>query len=326
MWGNSLGWMISACIAIAMGAWLWLLAASATPVPPTAFTKDPQNLAAMALPPVPDGALPPRQSCDAGPLYRQAIEMYQAERTIYEDFSRLGKLSSPDVAKLKAIDLLVQAAKCDEMKLFTPRPQELITYANMKPPLEALQHLSVVCVDRLGLLNEKANQRDKAMQYYQAGLAMGRHLTNERLTYGEFQLGLELLSKSSVAVSRLAAAMGNDALASSLRNYDGQRIGYVEQRVAPMVRILRSIDPNIVGRHSGDVFEIAQRSQERMWRVEALMSTGRVRHFAGAGGTKGNQRFANGLLMRTAENDADPIIRFAASAGRDLTVEQHRAQ
>ena len=327
MWGNSVGWILSGVIAVAMGALLWFLAASSAPTPPTALSQDPQTFAVIEFPAPPASAFPaPRADCDAGELYRQAIEAYHANRTIYEDFSRLGTLKSPNIEKLGAIDLLVQAARCNDMKLFATQPKELINYARSRPALEALDTLGKVCVDRLGLLNQRAENHDLAMKYYQAGLALGAHLCNERLTYDELQLGLELVSKSSAAMARVAEARGDSDLAAALRNYDAQRLSYVQQRIHPMARVIRSIDPKIVGRHTGDVFEIARRSDERLWRVEALLAAGRVRFFVGTGGTSGNQRLANELLRTIAEADPDPTIRTAAATARYLTVEEHRMQ
>ena len=326
MWGNSVGWIISAIITLAMAGWLWFLSVSTAPTPPTAFSSDPQNLAAIELPAPPADALPPREPCDAGPLYRQAIDAYHANRTIYEDFSRLGTLNSANATKLDAIELLVQAAKCDDMKLFSPQPRELINYQRTRPPLEALEALGRVCVDRLGLLNQRAGNHDAAMKYYQAGLAMGVHLCDERVTYDELQLGLDLVSKSSAGMARLAETRGNTDLAAALRDYDAQRIAYVQQRIHPVARVLRTIEPKIVGRHSGDVFVMAQNANERMWRIEAMLAAGRMRFFAGEGGTAGNQRVASELVRTAAESEPDATVRAAAVAAMNLTVEEHRMQ
>lgn len=326
MWGNSLGWLISACLAVALGGWLWMVATGSSPTPATAFGTNPQTLAALALPALPEAALGPREHCDAGPLYRRAIAGYEADRTIYEDFSRLGKLTSKDVPRLQAIEWLVEASKCDDMKLFATSPGELVTYARTKKPLEALEVLSRVCVDRLGLLNQKAGKPDEAMKYFRAGVALGNHLCNERITYAELQLGMEILSKSVAAMASAAQQNGDADLAKALLDYSMKRQAYVTQSIDPILRVVRTIDPKIVGKQTGDVFEIAQHSKERMWRVEAIFAAGRVRYFAGEGGTAGNQRFANEMLRKMAEEDSDPVIRLAAEKARDLTVEEHRMQ
>ena len=105
-----------------------------------------------------------------------------------------------------------------------------------------------------------------------------------------------------------------------------QRLAYIQENIDPVLHIVRSIDAKVVGEHTGDLFELAKRSRERMWRVEAILALGRVRFFAGEGGTAANQRNAMRILRDLAENDPDPIIRTAATAARDLTVEQYRVQ
>jgi len=61
-------------------------------------------------------------------------------------------------------------------------------------------------------------------------------------------------------------------------------------------------------------------------RARALLALGRVRFLAGEGGTAATQRAATRVVTDLAANDPDPVIRAAAAAARDLTVEQHRMQ
>jgi hypothetical protein len=323
MWGNSLGWTISAALVVLCGAWLYIIANASKQTPPTDFSRDERNFAALALPAPPSEAFPPAKTgIDATSLYRQAIELYLGDRTTYDDFARRGKLDSPDVAKLQAIDLLVEAAPAREVKLFTSTPAEIVSYKRDKIPLDALKTLGQVCIDRLGLLNQRAGKSDEAMKYYQAGIALGWNLAIERLTYEELALGMELIAKSSAGMARLE----RNGLSAALREFDRQRIDYQRDHLDPTLRITRAFDAKIVGERTGDVFELAKRSQERMWRVEAILALGRVRHFAGEGGTRANQASADVIVRDLAVNDPDPIIRTAAAAARDLTIEEHRMQ
>jgi hypothetical protein len=108
--------------------------------------------------------------------------------------------------------------------------------------------------------------------------------------------------------------------------FDQQRQQLVKEQVDPVLRVVRSIDPKVVGTHAGDVFELAKRSKERMWRAEAILALGRLRFFAGDGATASDQREATRLVTELAESDPDPIIRAAAIAARDLTAAKHRMQ
>ena len=105
--------------------------------------------------------------------------------------------------------------------------------------------------------------------------------------------------------------------------YFARRIAFAKG-LESTLRVVQAFDAKTVGTHTGDLFELAKRSKERMWRVEALMALGRVRYFAGTGGTAANQRVAMALLREIAEEDEDYVVRTAAGAARNLTVEEHR--
>ena len=75
MWGNALGWILSLLIVAATAAGLVLLERHLADVTPTTdLMRDPAMLAPVALPVAPSAVLAPRDPCDAGPMYRQAIE------------------------------------------------------------------------------------------------------------------------------------------------------------------------------------------------------------------------------------------------------------
>jgi hypothetical protein len=326
MWGNSLGWGISVVIALAAAGLVALLGQGSNTTPGTAFSNDVVNFQPLRPPTLSGAAAMPNETCDAGLLYRQAIDAYLANRALYDDFAGIGKLDSPKVKQLTAIDFLIDASKCGNMSLFTSRPQELVTYAHDKSSLDALEMLGRVCIDRLALLNQRAERPAAAMQFCGAAMALGNHLVAERLSYAELDLGLRLLAKSTPMMIKLAEQAGESDRATALKEFDAARLAMFREQVEPVAAFVRSIDPRVVGSRSGDVFALAERSKERMWRVEAVLALGRVRFFAGAGGTAANQRAAMQRVRKMAEDDPDPIVRIAAAAARDLTVEQYRSQ
>jgi hypothetical protein len=76
-----------------------------------------------------------------------------------------------------------------------------------------------------------------------------------------------------------------------------------------------------VGRdHAGDVFHIARSAKDRMWRVEAILKLGRMRYNAAR---LADQQAATRALEELSD-DADPVIRAAANAARNLTVQEYR--
>lgn len=328
MWGNSLGWSISAVLVLLTGALVYVTMSAARPARATAWSDDPRHFDAIELPAPPPGALPPPSTsdADAGNFYRRAIDAVLVSRTIYERFAESGTLASPEAQQLNAIELLVQGSACRRMTLFASRPDQVINYDHQKPAIDALRLLGRVTLDRLGLLSQRAGRADDAAKYYRAGFALGWHLSQERVAYAELDVGLELLAKSAPALARLAEEAGRTEEAAALLDFDARRAAITSERIDPVLRVARNIDPKIVGAQAGDLFELSTRSKERMWRAEAVLALGRLRYFAGAGGTVGTQRAANRRVTEMAKDEPDPIVRAAAKAARDLTPEQHRMQ
>jgi hypothetical protein len=326
MWGNRLGWMISGAITAGVVVLVVLVDGSAARTATTAFSSDGRNFQQLLPPGPPPALMPPTQPCDGGPLVRQAIAMYLQNRPLYDDFAAIGKLGSPKVDQLAAVDKLVEASGCGRMTLFADRPESIVNFQHTRSDLDALSQLGTVMIDRLALLNARAARPAAAGRYAMAGLTLGLHLCRERLTYDELALGLELIGKSTPVLARLADEAGEADRAAAWRAYGAQKVAFFNEQIDPVARFARSIDPRIVGLRTGDVFELAKRSKERMWRVEAILSLGRVRYFAGESGTAANQRAALALAKNVAQNDPDPVVRAAAKAARDLTIEEYRVQ
>ena len=314
MWGNTKGWTIAVLWVALCCAWLYFLAHASAVTPPTAFSADAENFAPITLPTPPaDLFVPASANIAAAALYRRAIAEYNDHPGLYENFAALGTLESPTAVKLEAIDLLVKASAARDIKLFTPAPDELLKFSHSKPPLDALRILSRVCIDRLALLNQRAGNAGDATKYYKAGFALGWNLSNERLTYEELQLGDEIVSESCAGLASLDEKSGQLDQAAAIRVFASKLAAEVERHVDPILPVVRNVDAKVVGARTGDVFELARRSHERMWRIEAIFAVGRIRYFAGDSGTAANQRVATQLLRRIAGDDPDGIVRRAAT-------------
>ena len=258
MWGNALGWILSLLIVAATAAGLVLLERHLADVTPTTdLMRDPAMLAPVALPVAPSAVLAPRDPCDAGPMYRQAIERVLADRDAYERFATDGR-GSDEASGLGALDLLVGAGVCSQMTLFAAAPAEVVNYG-VKPELQALR-VAGMCSVRLGLLLSRENESEQAAKHHDAAFALGARLYEERLVLDEMLVGLELMSAA-------ARAMGDRnpqarVFLSAYQDYD-------RAHIAPLRRAIGSIDPGVIATHSGDVFHIARHARDRMWRVEA---------------------------------------------------------
>ena len=309
MWGNALGWTISLLIVVATAAGLVFFERHlANLTPTTDLVRDPAALAPIELPVAPTSVLPPSDSCDAGPIYRQAIEEVLAHLDDYERFAAHGR-TSDEAKRLSAIELLTTASGCSQMSLFTRAPAEVIDYGP-KPELQAIR-LAGRCANRLGMLYARENRPDEAAKFHDAAFALGARLYEERLVLDELLAGLELMSESARAMAPRREA--SRSFVTAYQQYD-------RTRIQPLRRAIGSIDPGVIEQHSGDVFHVARHAKERMWRVEAILKLGRMRYNAAR---VADQQGANRLLERLGD-DPDPVIRAAAHAAKNLSIERYR--
>ena len=319
MWGNALGWTISLVIVAITAAALLLFQrhlANVTPV--TEFARDAARLGPIALPDDPAALLPPADNFDAGPIYRQAIEVVLADSDAYEDFATSGR-NSERARDLAALELLRSAARCAQMSLFTGAPDELIRYGR-KPELHAI-HLAGKSANKLGALLTYEKRFDDAIAQHEAAFALGARLYEERLTLDELLAGLELMSEAAGGIAAASAQAGDEERARAFSDFRSRYGAYHRSRIQPLQRVVSSIDPGVIAQHSGDLFYVAQDAQERMWRIEAILALGRLRFNAAR---LADQRAAERFLERLSQTDPDPLIRAAATAARKLTVEKYR--
>jgi hypothetical protein len=318
MWGNALGWCISAVMVVATaGGITWLNRNMESISSRTAFSRDSDNGAAIALPVAPLTVLPGMtEPTDAGPIYRRAIEAYQKDPATYGRFSRAGRVN--DVIDVPAIRILTEATNCSGATIFSDEPAQVVNFNPDKPELEALRTLGA-CARRAGQLIEKTDPTE-ALRLYEATFALGAKLYAERLTYEELDTGLTLVAEASRMIHDLSAASGNTARAQACKAFDEARKSYVEQRIQPVQRIISSADQQVLEQHAGDVFYFARSAGDRTWRVEAIFKLGRYRFNAGRIGDQSNAM----VVIRELLNDPDPVIQTAAAAARDLTQEQYR--
>lgn len=319
MWGNRLGWGISTGMIVLVALLLVYLARLDNPSPPTDFTaKHPQSLAPLALPVSPGTVVEMNEPGDAAALCRQAINAYERVRSSVERFN--ADTRPAEVPKIEpALAPLVEARHVGGAGVFADRPQQLVTFVNEKPELEALRALGSAAV-RVAMIRRQ-DDPEAAMRYAEAAFALGARLFAERLTYLEMQVGLELMQGAAMYIADIAKQRGDAPRAERAQRFLEATRGYVIDKVVPVYAMLSSIDERVVDRHPGDVFKIARESQDRMWRVEAVFKLGRYRFFAAR---VGDQNGASRLVRKMADTEPDPVVKLAAQAARDLTIEQYR--
>jgi hypothetical protein len=322
MWGNWQGWVISALIVLVTGGVFYRLA---NPEPESS----PQGLLPDAYQPIVlpkaqdvDRLIPkPTRSTDAGMLYGQAVIRFKANPKAFDDPIH----ASP--ADLSAIDLILEAADASRMTLFELRPGELVTYNNGQPELDALRKIANAA-NTIGLGLTLDGKLDEAKKFFLAAFTLGRHLFDERVSWGELNLGLMIMSEAVRNLGRLADEGHQGGLGDSYRKLQDEiekyRLNLEEKVASPLTNPVESY----ASKYAGDIFAIAKDpSVERVWRVAAILHLGRYRWNV-ADDRKGDQVWAvRELRMLDNSLDSrnrDPVILVAIQAALNLTVEQQR--
>jgi hypothetical protein len=315
MWGNTIGWIISLLLIAGAVAGAAYLDRMDRVTPPTAFAMDPKNLAELDLgiplqPLMPDLSGP----VDITAQLKAAIEAYRADFYTYD---RAATGAIPDnFDAMPAIAPIVDVAMSPGAALLSPLSEQTVTYKARKPELEAIRTLGEALI-RAALSREKSDPT-AAIGYYNAAFALGMKMYRERLVYAELTAGLNLMSQSAQQLAKLPI---DPKRAEALRAFEPARRTLVEERINPVWRIVGSVDPSVVQQHAGDVFVIARDAPERMWRIEAIFALARYRYSAQRFRDRAN---AIGTLEQIAEKETDPVVKQAAIAARDMTIEDFR--
>src|SRR5689334_22780693 len=192
MWGNALGWCISFFIVAATAAGLMYVQQLDHPTPPTALVADPQTLAEVELPVDPTTLIPELTGqADATELFRRAAAAYQSDPVTY-DRAAQGEVSD-DFDTLPAIAPLIDGAMARGGVVLADAPEEVVTF-KPRARLTALRVLGDALI-RGGMYREKSNPAD-AIRLHTAAFALGSKMCDERLVFGEFIGGLDLMSQA----------------------------------------------------------------------------------------------------------------------------------
>src|SRR5947209_16393336 len=119
MFGNRLGWGISAGMAIVMIGLMVLLQYSGTAPSdetPTFKAHEAEYFAPLALSPSPDTIVPATDDCDAAATYQEAINGYEQSPQLYRQFD------AQKLDQLAACDKIAEATPCKTLTLFTKNP------------------------------------------------------------------------------------------------------------------------------------------------------------------------------------------------------------
>jgi hypothetical protein len=329
MFGNRLGWGISAVLALCTLGLFWMLAGLNAVSPPSTgvvsrtgnvalnLAKNPQKLDPLVLP-FNVAAILPNMTDPASPapIYQEAIADYKAHPDTYTAHP------PANLTSLKGFDALIRARVCRPSVVFAPRETFIIGYEiGSSKPLEDVRALFDVgkSASRAALSAQPSQEAD-ALLLAEAVFSLGAKLFDERLRYEEMTDGAELMRDGAYLIAKF-----DPSRAQAVAGVDPALKQLLADRCVPLWTVISSVDPGVVGRTAGDIFYIAKHSRERLWQIEATLKLGRLKHDQGEGGRGGDGRAAALAAKRMANDDAlDPAVRTAAQRAVDLTVEQHR--
>ena len=322
MWGNKSGWLISVAIAAAMGFILYVVARPPAPTPPTGAAVVSVAQKPITLPVSPASVLAPgTEDCDAGALYRQAIQKYLNDPHPYERFNNRGGATKVKREEMPAIEDVVKATNCGKkFALFASKPGELVNYDNDEPSLFAIADVGdIACT--VGLLCKHDGKLDEAKKLWEAAFQLGERLYGERVSWKELEKGHALMQTAAKNLMDLAQDQGDRERRDTVENFMHAE-GQYQIKLTDAYKIIGSPIEEYAGPYAGDIFAIAGNPQaDRMWRVEAYKHIG---HYKYNSKTKGDQLAAKKTLATVAlDPPSDLAVKAAALAAHDLTIEKH---
>ncbi len=321
MFGNALGWCLSLILVIATVGSIAYIDRTTRPTPPDAFGLIAENSAPLSLPDIGDIVSQQPGEADATAQYSAALDLVSNHRDAFDVFAQSSESETPK-AVTTALQLLTQAARFSGGSIFQTAPQLLIHYNNESPKLKDAQRLgkaSMRAAQIVRTINPAA-----AMAHLQAAFVLGHRLFDERITYEELNLGLQLLAESAAAMKQLARETGAADRLGRIEAFDAQRLSLTKTRVLPIASRIRTLDGATLSANVGNIRNWAKdKSTDRVWRVEATLALGRLRFGVGPTGTSGDQTAA-GRALQVLLKDEDAKVRAAAAQGRALTIEQFR--
>jgi hypothetical protein len=313
MWGNARGWLISAVLVLAWGLVIAHLTRNSGASPAAGLGRDPAAMAAMVIVPDPATLVPMNEPGSAADLCLKAVELYHGNDALYYHFNQLRNPTDDDISRLDALPPLLEATHKPPAPLFAPAPAAVVTYGET-PELDALAEMGAV-LNRIGLF-KKAHDPDTARRYFLAAFSLGARLAEERLTLHEYRIGATLMSDAAVELAEI------DPAGADKWNRQSDGLATLTRRAIDVAAQISTLNRQSIGIYAGDVMAFAASSGERMWRVEALLTMGRMQYDIGAG-RLGDQTAARARIHQYI-NDPDPAVATAARAAQDLTLDGYR--
>jgi hypothetical protein len=326
MFGNTLGWIISAVITAVAAFGAYLLVLAGIPTAPTEFLQTvakPLALMQSAGPFLKENDT----SADAGALYRQAIQDYENQSQKYDaiqhesDYPKAKAMA----AGLPGLAKLVQASNARCIGIFAGDPGKIINFDDHPDDLQAIDGIAKTA-GMLSTLAKFDKDYPTARDYARAELVLGLRLYQERLAYLELAEGETLIGNGIAALVNVDEAGPSSSAAAQADNaFKAQYLNETKEVQQPIVAVMFNIGDSSINANAGNMFAIATGSNyDRVWRVEAIHHLGRLQFNSD---NKADQVKATRVLKELSNDPKeDAIIQLAAKQSRDMTESEYQSQ
>jgi hypothetical protein len=324
MFGNRLGWGISAAMVLAAAGLAYYLFTLGQPTPPIGGTGLAAAAGHLTLGDAARSLLPPVKPLgDAADDYRKAIADLHDHATAYAELATSKDYDLAAVQQLKGFDDLVHATDLPTMDLFRSKPELIVNYDPKVPALDDLRTLGTAALNVAFLASYDKDYKTASL-YATAVLAMGYHLYQERLTYDELSAGMSLMSDASARLQRFAEKANDAATVAKAVEFGKVKLAE-NDRIKQVWKVLSGQGEENTAQHAGDFFELAgDATVDPVWRTEAVRRLGRLKLFAAR--RADNVRAEQFVRQLADDPGAGPVLHQAAVAARDITSYQNQSQ
>ncbi|HEX8913782.1 MAG TPA: hypothetical protein VF796_15585 [Humisphaera sp.] len=343
MFGNLPGWCIAAVLLVATGTLLFLRGRPQVYAPTSTgqlkvFMKK-ADLSTDPVSLVPKGTDPG----DGGAQYLAFASGYdKAKFKTWNDlYARAADpdQSKPQAAKdaaKKAADKLATSGNFDGMfgpliagsksssaSIFTANPTHLINYRGEenKMVLPELVAGGMAALQYASALKPTNPQRARDLQV--AVFQLGRALYQERVSWKEYEAGLKLMGEAAFRMALLppAQAVGDAAALKSFTEECNGRLSEYREQV--QVAFYSVLSGNEMWKLTGDVIEVATKSPEPMWQVQALMRLGVIKTLSQVSALD-QEHISNLLTQTAARTDLPANVKAAATNADKITTAERQ--
>jgi hypothetical protein len=325
MFGNMLGWGISAVIAVIAVLIGGQVLNVAQPTATSGWVD--AKVKPLTLDQAAQTVLPPMNDLkdDTGDLYRQASADFDRNKALYESLQKARDLKEVDYENLAGLNAVVTAGSCPAMDLFKSNPAEVVGFQTNVDVVDNLEDIAKAGEQVVVLLklDKTSESYAKARKYAEAIEVLGYHLYKERAAYDELSKAESILGAVDRLLIDLDRAENMPDKEAAQKGFDDARLAEFQSKIEPVSKVLRSLGTQSLIQNAGDFYEIAaDRSNDRVWRVEAIRRIGRLQFDAE---NKADQLKAPKVLTKMASDlTDDPMVRAAATAAMNMTPKDNQ--